>query len=176
MFSSGIYISFLPVEAKKLILLITVLGTLILPLVFVPLYLLQRLISSVKMENRNERLIPYFLTAILYFFSFYLIQRTPVPGTLKTWSLATALIVLLAAISNLKFKISAHMMGWGGLTGLIFFLAFFLGADMYFYFILVFLLSGLAAFSRLYLRAHTPGEVYIGYLLGLGTVLGTMLI
>jgi hypothetical protein len=56
LFNSGSYIDFLPYQAKKIILLIVIVSTFILPLTFVPFYIFQNIIKSIQMENHKERL------------------------------------------------------------------------------------------------------------------------
>ena len=67
------------------------------------------------------------------------------------------------------------MVGLGGLTALIAFLAFHLKVDLQFYLIVVIILAGITGAARLNLKAHTSPEIYTGYFLGLTAVLLTML-
>ena len=64
-----------------------------------------------------------------------------------------------------KWKISSHMIGIGGITGLIFALSFRLQVLPIIYMISVFLISGLVGYSRLKLNAHNPAQLYSGYLM-----------
>ena len=64
---------------------------------------------------------------------------------------------------TIKYKISIHMVGAGGLVALIGFLAFYLKVDLQFYLGIAVVLAGLAGTARIFLKAHTPDEVYTGF-------------
>ena len=74
----------------------------------------------------------------------------------------------IVAVVNKRWKISAHLTGFGGLTGGV--LSFYLAGGMMPPTWLVGVLLGLALvlmYARLYLDAHTPMQVVGGFLLGL---------
>ncbi len=68
------------------------------------------------------------------------------------------------------------MVGLGGLIALIIFISFYLKVNLSFYLILTVLFTGLTGTARLLLKAHTPVEVYSGFILGFAVVLATMMI
>ncbi len=68
------------------------------------------------------------------------------------------------------------MIGAGGLVALIAFLAFSLQVDLQFYLGITVLLAGLTGTARIILKAHTPVQVYTGFLTGFSVVMLTMLI
>jgi hypothetical protein len=67
---------------------------------------------------------------------------------------------------SFKWKISAHLIGIGGLFGALFFYAVYFIADFIYILMLVSLLSGAVAYARLQLKAHRPAQVYAGFLTG----------
>ncbi len=69
------------------------------------------------MENNRERLIPFFVTSVLYFFCYYLLKRLGAPQTILKFILLAASTVFILFLLSFKWKISAHMVGIGGLTG-----------------------------------------------------------
>ena len=71
LFNSGSVLEYLPFQAKKIILLIVFVSTFVLPLTFVPFFIFQKIIQNVQMETNKERLIPFFVTSVLYFFCYY---------------------------------------------------------------------------------------------------------
>jgi hypothetical protein len=68
------------------------------------------------------------------------------------------------------------MVGLGGLMGMIMFISFYLKVDLSFYLILTILITGVTGSARLLLKAHTPAEVYSGFLMGFAGVLATMIL
>jgi membrane-associated phospholipid phosphatase len=81
--------------------------------------------------------------------------------------LMSALVVLVAAIISIKWKISLHMTAQGALAGMLLAIAFRHNANLLLFISMVFFGGGLVGWARLYLRAHTPAQVYIGYCTGL---------
>jgi membrane-associated phospholipid phosphatase len=68
------------------------------------------------------------------------------------------------------------MVGMGGLIALVIYISFYLKVNLSFYLILVVLLAGITGTARLILKAHTPAEVYSGFVMGFGVVLATMML
>jgi membrane-associated phospholipid phosphatase len=58
------------------------------------------------------------------------------------------------------------MVGWGGLVGLILSLSLRFNTDLVLFLILAILFSGIVGFARLKLTAHSPMQVYMGFLIG----------
>ena len=86
------------------------------------------------------------------------------------------LMVFFLLLTNIKFKISIHMMGVGGITGLIISLIIIFGLPLQLLFILAVLASGLVCTSRIILTDHSGFELYGGYFLGMLITALTMLI
>lgn len=67
------------------------------------------------------------------------------------------------------------MAGLGGLTALIMVISIKLQVNLMALLIITILASGIVATSRLILKAHTPVEVYSGFILGFSTFVIVML-
>src|ERR1043166_4208962 len=104
-----------PWEMKWRITFIVFLFTFVFPLVNI--YLLYRLkrIRSFILSDRAERTSPYITTSIFYFGLFYLLSNGSVWQTIRYLILGGGLAILITALITLKRKISAHMVGLGGL-------------------------------------------------------------
>jgi len=174
LFNSKTVLDYLPFEAKKVILLIVFISTAILPLTFIPFYYFQKIIKTIYMETRKERLIPFFITSVLYFFAYYLLVRLGAPTTINLFILASACSVFMLFLLSFKWKVSAHLAGIGGLTGALIALSFRLQINMEYFIIAAIFVSGLLGYSRLKLKNHQPYEIYTGWLTGL--VVTTILI
>ena len=129
-------------------------------------------IRSIQLNERRERTLPYLLAGLIYggtalLFGALLQNFTPLNTLLATLLSSTSLAILLVALINQSWKISAHTTGIGGALGAILGLYWFSGADtLYFPLLLTLLLCGLVSSARLYLNAHTPAQVNAGLLLG----------
>ena len=67
---------------------------------------------------------------------------------------------------NLRWKISIHMTGIGGLFGLIYGLSYSMNMPMIYLLMIIAVIAGVLGMSRMLLKAHTPAQVYVGFLSG----------
>lgn len=160
------HLSLIPVEGKKAILLIVAITTIFFPMTIMPVLYYQRLITKITVPKRTERLIPLFLSVVFYLFGFYILNKYAAPLLLQQFLIATILCVLLASIIHLKWKISTHMIGIGGLLGLLSSMGNLFHLHFSWLIMLILFLSGLIGTSRLYLKEHNPFQVYVGFMLG----------
>lgn len=141
--------------------------TLLIPANILFIFKKMGLIKDYDLKDKKDRPMPFIailLSYLLLFFYFY-------NAGLYTWFLAlllapSILLVISAAITR-YWKISAHMIGIGGLIGGVLSVCYFVkGANPYILFIILFILAGCLATARLILKRHTPAQVYVGFLLG----------
>lgn len=156
-----------PVKIKALVLLFVFVLTFVLPVLVAGGMLLLKLIDSMEMQRRRERIFPMIAMAIFFYIAFYSLQQLAVLQPVTIFMLGSTILVLLGLVFNYFYKISQHMIAWGGLTGAVIALGFLLHFAPFFWLFGVILASGLTGFARLKTRAHTPFEIYSGYLLGL---------
>ncbi len=176
LFNSGTYLSYLPADVKKWILLMVFLCTYVVPLAFIPFFLYHRLMMNIEMGLQRERTLPLILSLVLYGFCYIIVRRISIPHLYHTFMLSTLLTILASALITLRYKISLHMVGAGGLVALIGFLAFYLKVNLQFYLGIAVLLAGLTGTARLVIKAHTPEEIYLGFLTGFTVVLLSMIL
>lgn len=161
------YIStFTPYNLKWIILSITFVFTFLLPAANALLLLKMGRINSLEMETTNERIIPYLSTALYYFALYYLFYNAKFPGVFKILVLGAAISIFLTFLINFKWKISAHTIGIGGITGAALGISYRMAIDMQLIVMLLILLSGIVAYARLNLNTHTPSQVYMGFFMG----------
>ena len=167
-FNSNSYVNFaIPYELKKAVVILVGLSTFVIPTLFT-LFLQNRgYIKTIEMETTKERVIPYGFTIIFYFFTIYVMMKVAIPPIIFNFMVGALVSVILAFIVNLKWKISAHMIGIGGLTGALIASSFLLNVNLLSYITLSILISGLVASSRLILNAHNPSQLIIGFLMGM---------
>lgn len=125
------------------------------------------IISDLSLKIRRERIYPYIITVLSYSVMIFYYTRMRMPLWFTMLMAASVLIMIIAILITLKWKISAHMFGIGGLIGGAMAVSFFVErANPYFMFIGLFLIAGLVGTSRLILRRHTIHQVFAGFLLG----------
>jgi membrane-associated phospholipid phosphatase len=123
------------------------------------------------METRRERIFPMLLAGLFFTLGYYFLQRIPsIPSFLLDYVLATLIAVFCALIVTFFWKISIHLIGLGGLAGGILAYGFKFGLDLHVLFSLVILIAGLVGVARIYLKAHSPMQVYMGFLAGFSIV------
>lgn len=168
---SGTYAADLDPRFTSFIYLSVLLFTFILPVTILPLLLYSGLSKSLQFSERSERLIPLYLTLFLYLASFLLIRQLPVSLVYPRFLFSASLSVFFVLAISYFWKISAHLVGWGGIVGLVSVLSFRFQSDLMLFLILAILAAGITAFARLRLDEHNPLQVYSGFLLGLMTML-----
>lgn len=167
-FNTDSYINYaIPVELKKAVVLLVGTSTFIIPLLISLLLLNRRVINSLEMETQKERVIPYAFTIIFYVFTLYMIKQAPIPPIIFNFIIGATLSVILAFIINIKWKISAHMIGIGGLIGALICISITLDIYITPYVIFALIAAGLIGSARLILKAHTPLQIYAGFVVGL---------
>lgn len=161
------YIStFTTLNLKILILSVTFIFTFLLPAINAFILLKMGRIKSLEMESNEERVIPYSSTALYYFSLYYLFYNAEFPNIFKILVLGASISIVLTLLINFKWKISAHAIGIGGISGGIFGIVLRLHIDLHVILMFVILVAGLVGYARLKLNAHTPAQVYAGFLLG----------
>jgi hypothetical protein len=161
-----------PLETKWRITLIVFLFSFLFPTLNILILFKLKRLPSLSLSNQKDRTFPYLLTAVFYFGLFYLLMDINIWNSIKVFVIGAGIAILFTAIINLKFKISAHMVGIGGLLGILISLSFLIKYDMTLFYVLIIVLAGLVGFARLYLNAHKPNQLYLGFFLGLLVQLG----
>lgn len=158
--------SYLPIEAERAIYSVIGLNTFFVPTLLI-LYLKRlKIISSIDVENRKERFIPFIVTLVLYVTTYVLIRRSPLPDVLYSMIAASIMAMILAFFITLFWKVSIHMTGIGGVVGAM--CALF---DIHMFFPVailsaLILLGGFIGTARMVLKVHTLAQVICGSILG----------
>lgn len=167
------YLNIPNVEYKYILLALVFVCTFLIPSLMIFSLKKTNIISSVRLENRKERPIPFLLTIGVYIYTYFLLRNQSYYDQLFSNIIIVITISLLAVLLITFFwKISAHTIGMGGLTGLILWIHF--TSPCYHNTLIILALLGTASVmsARLYLKAHTSSQVYFGYLLGLVISMG----
>jgi hypothetical protein len=174
--NSGTYLALLDPAAKRAIMFVMALGTLVFPLMMLPILQYRSLVmKDGQASTKGEQLVPQVVILILYIITFVYFRRLPLSQVIHSYVLSVIATFFIVLILNLKFRISIHSAALGGVTGLIFALIFLYETPLQGLLMLSFLASGLVGSSRLAQGDHW-GEVLIGFLLGLVIVMLTILV
>ena len=171
--NSGSYLSFaVSKQMQTVIYLIVFITTYILPAISSLFLSRQGVIKSPEIESRTERSLPLFSAIVSYMAGLYLLLNLPLPKIFALLLSGGLLILIVAFIINLRWKISLHMLGIGGIFGLLLGFARILQANVFIPVIITAVLAGLLASVRLWRNAHTPAQIYIGFLTGFSVQYG----
>ncbi len=170
-FNSDSVFSFIPGKARFYCYLITVFTVTILPVCSLFFFKRLKLISNYRLEIKQERVYPALAAIFSGFLGFYLIGRIPYTNIVQQLYLVLIIVLSGFSIVTLRWKMSMHMTAAGAVCGFLLILGFKYWGNIRDLFITVLLLSGILATCRLYLKKHTPAQIYIGFLFGLCFVL-----
>lgn len=140
-------------------------------------------IQSLEMEDKQERIIPYIIIGVFYLWLFWNLRNlSQAPPIFVQFVLGATIGLFLVFFFNIFTKISAHAAGmggfvaasiltaaeWGGSAGTLPMLGGgSLSISINFLLAGFILLAGLVGVARLALGAHTPLDLYRGYLAGI---------
>jgi len=125
-------------------------------------------IKDFQVSTIKERRFPViFMISLLYFLGNTIIQ-IPTIRNLGILFYGTSLsLTCIYVLFSVKLKSSLHLVSMGNMIGFFLIMTNINSLSMLPIIILLILLSGILASSRLYLKAHTPVELLIGFSLGI---------
>ncbi len=176
-FNINIYYSYVIPEYSKIrIIGLVFITTFLFPLLINLVFLRHHLISSLFLKAREERLLPFIVTAGFYYMTYLLIKQLYLPDFYNMYFLGATVLVIIALLINLFFsKISLHMLAIGGMTGVFLGLSLNQMIEIPYLVISIFFVSGLIGFARLKLKHHKAIDVYSAYLIGFAVMFGLFL-
>ena len=142
-----------PMQLKLWVLAGVFMMTAFVPAIFIFLMIKINRKGDYELTERTDRTMPY------------LVYVASVVAVLSL-VFGTAVAMLIAMCINFFWKISAHMIGIGGLLGGIMGISRVYLLNPYWAFIIVLLIAGFLGSARIQLKKHTPAQVYAGFGLG----------
>ena len=157
----------LPLRWRLIAIVGTFIFTGVLPALPIWLMMKRGEVNDLFISKREERTTPYLFSLMAYFFWALFMWRTlQFPLFIVAMGMGSSVSILIIVLINLKWKISAHAAGIGGLSGAIFGVCYRTAINPLWLLVLVLFISGVVSLSRLELKAHTPGQVLAGYVVG----------
>lgn len=144
------------------------LTTFVIPLLSVVMMRLTKNIGSFNMDSKEERVFPFSMISLFYMITTYLFYlKFRIDPTLLLALVVITISVIILTSATFFWKVSAHMTGISGLVAIIFAVSLKYPAHDYLELLVgSIVVAGLVGSSRLYLNAHTPGEIFTGFFLG----------
>jgi hypothetical protein len=157
------------------IYLVLLFSTIILPLMSLFFLIKKKLVSSLEMSDYKERSLPLLITAIWMIYGYYklrdILLLSPI---LKSEIMGAIIIIFIASIISKYWKISLHLLGLGGVVGVLFSLNILFGGLLQIIILFV-LFSGILGIARIHEKAHNHSQIYVGFLLGFLVEAGSIL-
>lgn len=157
---------FLAPTSRWMLLGMLALMTIVFPITSALLLQRSGLITSLEMPTRQERIAPFVMTLVYYGMAYYLLRQTPLHPAVHAAFVGALAALLATLLITLRWKISAHMVGVGGLIGAITGIAMIHALPLIPVIAALTLLGGLLGTARLLSSDHTQGQVVSGAVLG----------
>jgi multidrug transporter EmrE-like cation transporter len=138
-----------------------------LPLASILLLRALNFIDSVFLKTQRDRIIPYIICMIFYFWNWYVFKNNHEIKDLVSVSMAIFNASVLGFLVNISMKVSMHAISVGVMTTFVALLAFSDSSSFSFYLSIAVLIAGIVCTSRLIVSDHSQKEIYYGFLIGI---------
>ncbi len=161
---------------EYVILLVVFLSTYLLPIFLLVVLKQFKWIKNYHLDTIKDRKFPVIFFIVLSFMVGKMLMKTQIVDLLaySFFGIAFALSITYL-LFKFDIKTSLHTLGIGGIIGFLVVMSFEYQLNFNLLIAVLFLLAGLISFSRLKLKAHIPKEIYLGFLIGFITQIGSYL-
>ena len=148
-------------SSEKLILslVVAVIFGATLPIILVIAMFLLKKINDIHITTREQRYLPFLLSILSFVTGTILLWLISGAGWLTAILLSYTLNTLVVMLINYRWKISIHATSIGGILAAFTILGGWMASPLL-------SIVGLVTWARVYLKAHTAGQVLAGSLLG----------
>ena len=161
------YLRIMPILYKGIVLGIVDCFTILTPTITIFLFRKINGFARQELSERKKRYVPILLTIISYVFCLLMMRKLNIPWYMTGIIFVSLVISIICILVNLKWKLSEHMAGMGGIIGgLVSFSALF-SYNPVVWLCLFILIAGILGSARIVLGHHTLGEVLSGFVVGL---------
>ena len=161
------YLRIMPILYKGIVLGIVYCFTILTPTITIFLFRKINGFARQELSERKKRYVPILLTIISYVFCLLMMRKLNIPWYMTGIIFVSLVISIICILVNLKWKLSEHMAGMGGIIGgLVSFSALF-SYNPVVWLCPFILIAGILGSARIVLGHHTLGEVLSGFVVGL---------
>ena len=136
-------------------------------------------IGSIKLENLSERRLPYLISIVSSgFLAYFFYEKSSFLKPTAVIVIFIMVVIALVALLSLKWQVSAHAAGIGGVLGTFFTLKFHYDEPrLAIPFFITLILAGVIGSARLKLNAHNLAQIFVGLSIGIiVSIVGTLFI
>lgn len=145
----------------------TVLNTVVFPILSVLLLKGLGFIQSIQMYNPKDRIIPLIISMIFYFWAYQVVKNVHAPFILQTLMLGCFWGIIAVFMISIFYKISMHTSAAGSMIGIIIVHMMISPINMKVPLFAALVIAGLIGTARLLLNAHKQSEIWLGYVVGI---------
>lgn len=160
------YLNIMPLAYKLIVLGVVYCFTILMPTLTIFLFRKINGFEAKDLTDRKKRYVPYLLTIISYVFCMLMMRKLNIPWYMSGIILTALLMMLISIILNLKWKLSEHMLGMGGIVGGVVSFSALFGYNPVWWLSLFILIAGVLGTARIILQHHTLSEVLTGFVVG----------
>ena len=169
--------AFLPADYKSAVITSVGFGVSLMPLITIAAMLMLKVVRDVEMKSQKDRLPAVGISCFSAWLTLYLTHSnmqlpTPMLKLIEGFAMCT----LLAFVITFKWRISLHGICAGAMFVFICILGVLSHIDFGVQLMVIIGLASLVCWARLYLDAHTPEQVSVGFLVGAVAMLSTLLV
>ena len=110
------YLRIMPLQYKLIVLGIVYCFTILMPTMTIFLFRKVNGFARQDLSDRKKRYVPILLTIISYVFCLMMMHKLNIPWYMTGIILASLVVLVICIIVNLKWKLSEHMAGMGGIV------------------------------------------------------------
>lgn len=160
------YLAIYPLPVRGLIAGGVFFATALVPGIFIFLLVKTGSAHDLELTDRKERLLPYLILITSDLACLFFLQKMMMPAWITILLAAAVAALVVAMCINFFWKISAHLLGIGGLLGGVMGVCRLQMINPYWLFAAGFVAAGMLGVSRILLGRHTPMQAYAGFTLG----------
>jgi hypothetical protein len=123
-------------------------------------------IQSVYLKTQKDRIIPYVICMIFYFWNWYVFKNNHEVRDLVSMSMAIFNACVFGFLVNISMKVSMHAISAGVMCTFMALLAITDSSSFSLPLSIAVLIAGIVCTSRLIVSDHSPKEIYYGFLVG----------
>jgi hypothetical protein len=156
----------------------TFLNTVFFPLLFIFLLYKLGFVSSIKLSNQKDRIVPLMGSMIFYFWIYQVFKNFASHNSLpddalrifKIFFLGNFFGIIGVFLVNIFTKLSMHTAAAGGAIGILTILALTGNMNILPILLIALLIAGIIGTARILLHEHNQFQIWSGYLIGFGAM------